>query len=304
MRKTPIQSIAILFIYTQFIFGQTLEPYTLVEHQEISYRSGTLDEDSLQRLNLILPLQKNKSPLLIWIGGGAWSYGDKNLEMDFARKIASQGIAVACVGHRLSPAIWRDSTLKVGIQHPKHIQDIASSVKWLYENARTYGYDADNFFIGGYSSGAHLSALLCLDSSYLKQVGISPRLFKGLLPISGTYDIVNYHQVLLQSDRPELAELHVEAVFGKGMDTFRQASPVTYLDKLDIPILLMSDNNMYNYTRLFEEKILSHGFRKLQVVYATEFSHGSFWKHLSFDDQSTYRKTMVNFIENTSAGSF
>ncbi len=275
--------------------GQSKE---LIIHNNLSYSSKELvPNDSLQRLNLVLPLKKGKYPLLIWIGGGAWSYGDKNQEMDLAKKFAIEGIAVASVGHRLSPAIWRDSTLNKGIQHPKHIQDVATSVKWLYENADKYGYDRDGFFIGGYSSGGHLSALISLDSSYLKQVGLSPGIFKGVIPISGTYDIIDYHSVLLNSGRPELAKQHVEAVFGSRDEAFRNASPVTYLKNLSVPMLLISDNNMYNYSKLFEERIRATEFRDIQVVYAYDLSHGELWRNLSFDEESIYRHLIINFIE-------
>lgn len=300
MKKVTIILITVICLAPNFSFSQTNEIYEIVEHKEISYFPKLFSEDTLQRLNLVIPTKKDRIPLFIWIGGGAWSYGDKNQEMDLARKFAAKGIAVACVGHRLSPAIWRDSTLNKGIQHPKHIEDVAASVKWLYENADKYGYDRNRFFIGGYSSGGHLSALISLDSTYLNQVGLSHKIFKVIIPISGTFDIVDYHSVLLNSGRPELAELHVEAVFGEGIESFRQASPVTYLDHLSVPVLLISDNNMYNYSRIFEKKVRTTEFRKMQVVYAYDLSHGGLWRNLSFDEQSIYRQIIINFIETNS----
>jgi len=71
----------------------------------ISYAQTIGDErDSLQMLNLLVPDTQKSAPLLLWIGGGAWSYVDRNMEMNFAENLAAQGIAVASVGHRLSPA--------------------------------------------------------------------------------------------------------------------------------------------------------------------------------------------------------
>lgn len=40
----------------------------------------------------------------------------------------------------------------------------------------------------------------------------------------------------------------------------------TYLDQLSAPILLMCDNKLYNYTRLFETKIRETAFRAARVV--------------------------------------
>lgn len=293
MRKFSLLS-SMLFLLSHVSICQKKEKYEIVEYNDISYLASN---DTLQRLNLVLPVKKDKIPLLIWIGGGAWSYGNKNQEMDLAKKFALEGIAVASVGHRLSPAIWRDPKLNTGVQHPKHIEDIAASVKWLYENAAEYGYDLESFFIGGFSSGGHLAALISLDSSYLNQFGLSPTLFKGIIPISGTYDIADYHKVLLNGGRPELAELHVEAVFGDTERDFIGASPIAYLENLSVPILLISDNNMYNYSRLFEDKIRETEFRNMQVVYSYNLSHGDLWRNLSYSEQSMFRDIILSFIE-------
>ena len=288
-----------LFLAATRSVCQTIGNFEINEYNEISYLTTELvAHDTLQRLNLVVPVKKSKIPLLIWIGGGAWSYGNKNLEMDLARKFALKGIAVASIGHRLSPAVWRDSTLTRGIRHPKHIEDVAASVKWLYQNADQYGYDKESFFIGGYSSGGHLSALICLDSTYLKHVGLSPGIFKGIVPISGTFDIKDYYNVLLNSSRPELAKLHVEAVFGSTVSDFIGASPITYLKNLSGPILLICDNNMYNYSKHFEEKIRQTEFRDMQVVYTYDLSHGGLWRDLSFSEKSIYRAIIINFIES------
>ena len=301
MKKATLTLIAIFCLGLNFSCGQTHESYKVVEHNDIPYVSDPIPGDSLQRLNLVMPVKDDPVPLLIWIGGGAWSFVDKDKEMDLAKKLAARGVAVASVGHRLSPAVWRDSTLNKGIQHPKHVQDLASAVKWLYENADEYGYDKDDFFIGGFSSGAHLAALISLDSTYLNQVGLSPEIFKGVIPVSGGFDINDYHKALANSDRPELAELHVEAVFGEGAERFKQASPVTYLSNLSSPWLLICDNEVYNYSRLFEEKVRETTFRKMQVVYAYDLSHAALWKNLSFSEQSMYRQIIIHFIESNSA---
>ena len=275
-------------------YSQSLSSADVKQVKDIAY--AIPDDDTLQTLNLVLPEAGHDFPLLIWIGGGAWSYGNKNIEMDLARQFARKGVAVASVGTRLSPATWRDSSYNTGVKHPAHAQDVAAAVKWLYDHAGQYGFDRNNLFVGGYSSGGHLAALIGLDSSYLTKEGLSPRLLKGIIPISGTYDIANYHEVLLNSDRPELAELHVEAVFGSEEEDFIRASPVHYLTHLSIPMLLMSDNNMYNYAKRLEEKIRETEFREMQVVYAYNLAHGALWRDLSFADESIYRSLILDFI--------
>ena len=277
-------------------FGQTKIKYKVSEIKNIDYLEGK-SIDTIQKLNLVVPKGINDFPLLIWIGGGAWSYVDRNVEMDLAKKFAGEGIAVASVGHRLSAAKWRDSSKSTGVQHPEHIKDLAASIKWLHNNAAEYGYSTEKFFVGGFSSGAHLAALIGLDETYLKEVGFSMNVIKGMIPISGTYDIMNYHEVFANGDNPELAELHVEAVFGNTEEAFLNASPTSYLDNLGTPMLLIADNAIERYTRFFEKELKKTDFKKYKIIYVPDLNHAELWRNISFDDSSNYRKEIVDFIK-------
>ncbi len=291
--------ISILCVFASCSFGQTKNKFEFTELKNIDYLEGK-SIDSMQRLNLVLPKIDTDYPLLIWIGGGAWSYVDRNVEMDLARKFAEEGIAVASIGHRLSAAKWRDSTLDKGVKHPEHIKDLAAAVKWLYDHASENGYDNKKIFIGGFSSGGHLTALIGLDDSYLKNEGLSKDVIKGMIPISGTYDVVNYHEVFETGNRPELAKLHVEAVFGDTSEDFINASPISYLENLGIPMLLISDNALDRYTRLFEKRLMETDFNDYKVIYVPDLNHAELWRNISFDDSSIYRKSIIEFIKANS----
>ena len=131
MSKTVFFSI-LFFAVANAALSQANQKFELTEHDDLLYLDReAVENDSLQRLHLVLPKTDESFPLFIWIGGGAWAYGDRRQEMDLARRFGEKGIAVASIGHRLSPAIWRDSSLNTGIQHPEHIEDVASAVKWL-----------------------------------------------------------------------------------------------------------------------------------------------------------------------------
>ncbi|MEM1323752.1 MAG: alpha/beta hydrolase [Bacteroidota bacterium] len=258
-----------------------------------------VEVDSLQRLHLLVPEGIERPPLFIWVGGGAWSFVDRHMELDLARKFAREGFAVAAVGHRLSQGTFRDLGRTSGVKHPAHIEDLAAALRWLYDQAGKYGYDAQNIFVGGFSSGAHLSALLGMDERYLKAQGLSFANLRGLLPIAGTYDIVDYHQVFAKHENPArrpLADTHVKDVFGAGEADFRAASPVTYLDQLTLPMLLVSENGLYNYTQLFEERLLEIDYQNYQILHEFNFDHAGLWRDLSFGENSLTREVMINFM--------
>jgi len=294
--KNRVYFFCILLLLGNTAFSQSTTSNDIKEINDLLYLDADLVEnDSLQRLNLLLPTQLDSFPLLVWIGGGAWSYVNRNMETGIAKRFAEEGIAVASVGHRLSSAVWKDSTLNEGIQHPKHIEDVAAAFAWLYEHASDYGYDTTKIFLGGFSSGAHLAALLSMDEQYLAKWNLSVDKIKGVIPIGGTYDVSNYHEVFLNGSRSALADSHVKAVFGNTEADFEAASPTTYVEEMSVPMLLISENNTFKYARIFENKIRETDFRDFEVLHIHKIGHGALWKNLA-EKQSVYRSFIIDFI--------
>ncbi|HAA24079.1 MAG TPA: hypothetical protein DCP28_36865, partial [Cytophagales bacterium] len=60
---------------------QNPENQEITEYPDLRYVAQALvANDSLQRLDLYVPSVASPTPLLIWIGGGAWSYVDRKME--------------------------------------------------------------------------------------------------------------------------------------------------------------------------------------------------------------------------------
>ncbi len=300
-----IRLLSFLFCGILLTTTQAQDTLSYREIIDLPYLSPTATTvDSLQQLNLLLPDEVEEAPLLLWIGGGAWSFTNRNMEMNLARKFARRGVAVAAVGHRVSKGSFSPNRNESGVQHPAHMEDVAAAFKWLYDHAEEYGYDQDNIFVGGYSSGAHLTALLGLDPSYLAAQGLELSHIRGLLPISGTYDIVDYYRVFAEHDNPErrpLADTHVKDVFGADESSFPAASPIHYLDNLQLPMLIVSDRGLYNYTQLFEEKLRETDFQNYQILQIFDLDHGSLWRDLSLSTESVARAAMLSFIRRQQA---
>ncbi len=275
--------------------------YQLIEHSDISYLPPTkVEVDSLQRLNLVLPEGVDSPPLFIWIGGGAWSVVNRHQEMGVARGIAKEGIAVASIGHRLSSAVWIRPDLDHGVKFPAHVEDLAAAIKWLYDHADEYGYDQNRIFVGGFSSGAHLTAMVTLDPQYLEAHGLSTDIIKGLVPVSGGYDIPQYREVLGESpDFAHLQEQHVDAVFGSSKEEWDLASPTKYLDNLSAPWLMLADNDVHVYNTYFESYLRENSdFRDIEIIYVYSKTHAELWRDIAGTGESVYRDRIVRFIMN------
>ena len=112
-------------------------------------------------------------PLVVLVHGGSWVGGDKsNFELAapaFVPWWTDRGYTVAAVNFRLATPYG--SPLEVG---PKdQANDIAHAVSWLMAEGAALGIASEPAVLVGFSSGAHLVALLGADASYLTAAGTS-----------------------------------------------------------------------------------------------------------------------------------
>jgi acetyl esterase/lipase len=157
--------------------GGTFDVQTI---KDIAYDDAKDADPVRHKLDLYLPKGHKDFPVLLFVHGGAWSSGNKNLYGALGQRFASNGIGTVVINYRLSPAV----------QHPAHIQDVARAFAWTCSNIGKYGGKADEIFVSGHSAGGHLAALLATNESYLKAEKLSPENIKGVIALSGVYRVV------------------------------------------------------------------------------------------------------------------
>jgi acetyl esterase/lipase len=178
--------------------------YEVRAERNLAYYTGADADKVKHRLDLFLPKDKSDFPVVMFVHGGAWTFGDKDffgVHEAIGRMFARHGIGAAVISYRLTPTV----------QHPEHIKDVARAFAWLHENIKKYGGRPDELFVCGHSAGGHLVSLLATDESYLKAHGLALSDIKGVMPISGVYAI---------------PDKFFNSVFGKDSDTRKKASPL------------------------------------------------------------------------------
>jgi len=270
------------------------------EINNISYYNEETAQPENTKLNIVKPKDVENPPVLIWVGQGAWAYVNRDQEMGVCRNIAKNGICVISAGHSLSPAMLHEPHRLEGIQHPEHIKDVAHAVKWVYDHAEQYGYNKEQIFLGGYSSGAHLSALLATDKRYLTNVGLSLDIIKGIIPVGGCYDIPYYRDYLVNEDSSYLKN-HIIPVFGESEDEHKDASPSEYLEHLDTPVLLISEQASYVHHKHFEDLLFDMGYQNVKSFHAMDETHAGMWINLGSEPSYIYRDIIVDFIKSNSS---
>jgi hypothetical protein len=271
------------------------EKYEIEIIRDIAYYDNPNADSNQTKLHVILPIGVDNPPVFIWIGQGAWAYVNRDVEMNICKRFAENGIAVISAGHRLSPALIWPPKREEGVKHPEHVRDIAKAFKWVKDNAATYSYSSENIFVGGYSSGAHLAALLAADKSYLQDVGLSPKDIKAIIPVGGGYDIPDYKKAMKIEDST-LIETHINVVFGQTHEEHLNASPTSFIDSFDTHMLMLSENYTYPFSLIFEKALSDRKFKKFQVLNVHNESHGSLWKKLGSPTECIYRNYMVDYI--------
>jgi arylformamidase len=136
-------------------------------------------KDPLQKLDYWRP-EKAGSPLVVFVHGGGWKRGDKKATELKPSHYLAEGYAFASLNYRLVPA----NTVE------EQAQDVATALAFLMKQAGALGFDKKKVVLMGHSAGAHLSALVGTDMTYLKKAGLNSKSLRGIIPLDGAcYDI-------------------------------------------------------------------------------------------------------------------
>ncbi len=134
-----------------------------------------------ERLDLFLPDSENP-PLFVYIHGGYWQWGDKELYSFMAEQLVPGGAAYANIEYELCP----------NISLTELTDQIRRALAYLWREAGRLGYDRDRIVVSGHSAGGHLTAMM-MATDWPRFDAQSPALpvdlVKGGCGISGLYDL-------------------------------------------------------------------------------------------------------------------
>jgi acetyl esterase/lipase len=202
--------------------------HEVVTIKDVAYYQGKDADRVRHKLDLFVPKGKKGYPVVVFLHGGAWMYGDKSVSGLYSavgRCLAENGVGAVFPNYRLSP--W--------VQHPEHIRDVARAFAWTHRHIAEHGGKPDRLFVGGHSAGAHLAALLATDDTYLRAEGLSRGNIRGVIAVSGIYRIPEKLSVRLPNlggatgRKVELGFNPFEVVFGKDARARRAASPLHHV---------------------------------------------------------------------------
>ena len=128
---------------------------------------GAMSEDCLS-LNVWVPANASKAPVLVWIHGGALSGGASSETMYDGATLARQGLVVVSINYRLGVLGYMAHS-ELSAESPRHVSgnygllDQIAALRWVKRNIGAFGGDAGNVTIAGESAGA-LSVMYLMTS--------------------------------------------------------------------------------------------------------------------------------------------
>jgi len=203
------------------------------------------------RLDLFLPAGRPGWPVAIFIHGGSWNSGDKNLLVggadvygNIGRYLAGQGIGVAVINYRLQPQVtWQDQ-----------VEDVARATGWIHRHIAERGGRGDRLFLFGHSAGAQLAAYTGLHGKALTRAGVPREAMRGGIAVSGAgLDLMDAGTYAL-GHSPDFYRGIIDP--GKTNAAWqREGSAVSFIDGNSPPFLVMVGG--------IEEKAMQRQSRRL-----------------------------------------
>lgn len=217
--------------------------------------------------------RSGKLPVVVFIHGGNWNSGNKNLYSFVGRRLAKQGVVAVIINYQLAPAV----------QVPAMANDCAQAVRWATQHIAEFGGDPNRIFVMGHSAGGGLAALLATDDRLFSQLGLTENPVKGaILDDAAGLDMFDY---LTKMEYPNDRQYLIP--YGKDPAVWRAVSPMYYVSDHTPPMLIYSGGRTYpsitSSSQRFHQRLLDHQVRhdynvlpgKKHIAMVTQL----FWQH-------------------------
>ncbi len=175
-------------------------------------------DNARQRLDIYKPAyaEKKALPTVLFIYGGSWK-GGKRGDYAFAGKaLARAGFLVAVADYRVYPEVT----------FPDFVDDVAKATAWLHVNVDRFGGKTDNIHLVGHSAGAHMVAMVALNSAYLEAEGFDRSILGRWVGLAGPYA---FHPLQYDSVKDAFA----------GLEDQDKARPIVFAGSGAPPALLL-----------------------------------------------------------------
>jgi len=182
------------------------------------------------RLDMAVPVHiSGPFPAIVCIHGGAWRSGDKSSYKQKIIDFADHGYVAVSINYRLAP------------QHkfPSQVEDVKCAVRYLRAHATEFKIDPTRIAAVGDSAGGHLALMLGLmdPADGLEGDGGYPEQSSKVQAVVNYYGPTDLAMNEKWSDGVKAQAGYFLGTNDPTAPVVHRASPVTYIDNADPPVL-------------------------------------------------------------------
>lgn len=231
------QNLIKVFLFSFLILLQGCAFQQVSRSKNLTY----LEADSVvslpeKQLNVFAPKGAKDFPVLIFIHGGSWKSGNKEIYDFLGSRMARKEVVTVIIDYPLAPTYQIQSMELAAVQ----------SVVWTRKNIEKFGGDPDQIFISGHSAGGHLAALVGIKESNFLNPEIKNSLKGAILIDPAGLDMYWFLQETKGTDEGN----KYLGAFTEDPDVWKAASPIYFLEGEKLPILIMEGEKTYPGIRL------------------------------------------------------
>ena len=255
--------------------------------------------DTSLKLNLAQPVgnqpvgNEGLRPALIFIHGGGWVLGNRNVHNKEIRQAAERGYVAISISYRLMKIDRTKEPQTAAPNFPAQVHDAKAAVRWLRANAAKYQVDPDRIGVVGFSTGAHLALMLGLTDPSEGMEGEgghadqSSRV-QAVVNFFGPTEMVSCFRGSVLS---WLFPLFLGGTPEKAAKQYTAASPVTYVSRNDPPVLTIHGDKdtvvPTSQARLLDQKMKTAGASHTLIILSGQ-PHGIEGKYRDSAFESAY----------------
>lgn len=191
--------------------------------KDIPYMTAS---DSLpeKTLNVFQPKKAKDAPVLLFIHGGSWNSGNKEIYNFLGTRFAKKGVVTVIMDYPLSPDYQVQSMALASAQ----------AVNWMHQSIENYGGSKDKLFVSGHSAGGHLASLIAVNDLYFGQLGVENPI-KGVVLIDAAG--LDMKWFLEQMNYEPGTSYNIP--FTDSPEVWEETSPIYHLDTNDPPMMIL-----------------------------------------------------------------
>jgi acetyl esterase/lipase len=258
-------------------------PDTVSVERNIEYGKGG---DMSLKLDLYSPKEHSQPlPAVIFIHGGAWKSGYRQMYHYYCTKFAEHGYVAATISYRL---------ISDG-PFPAAVEDAKCAVRWLRANAEKFGVDPNKIAVAGGSAGGHLSMIVGFapDTPELEGNGGHGDVSSRVQAVVNLYGPTDLTTEVARSKR-EVIRFLGDKTMEQAPELYRLASPITHVTKDDPPTLILHGSIDSTVTIDHAERLVE-ALKKNGVEY--EYYRVEGWPHAMDLEPDVNRYCLMRMFE-------